>query len=167
MSKILSTVLVIPLIALAAAHTARAQVPNQGNPTIVTDVQNLRDSVDVLASRLADIDDKVTAIGIPPTVISTGMAFLPSGHAVLCAVLNVGTSPVTVTTELRTFNGALVESRSDVELPARIGAGIGGSKPVSVYWCRFEITSGSSADIRAHLNITDAASVELVTREAR
>jgi hypothetical protein len=144
MPKILAAVLVIPFITLAVASTASAQVPNEGNPTILSAVQHLQSSVDALATQVANISNlggnvttklteianqltgltnTVNALGTPPTVVSTGFSFKPTGYSAACLAQNVGTSPVTVTLELRSIDGVLQQNVLNLALGPGQGSG--------------------------------------------
>ena len=162
MSRLLSAVFTVASITLAVANTARAQLPNQGNPSVLEAVQRVQSSVDALASQL-------DAIATPPAVISTGLAVRPDGKVAACFVQNVATSPVTVTLELRTRTGGLKVSDIDRGLPPGEGfAVIDFSSGTQGFWCRFVMVSGSSADIRGNLVISEPfTEVELIVREAR
>jgi hypothetical protein len=190
MSKTLPAVFVIAFITIAAT-TAGAQTSNQGNPTILDEVRVLQSSVDALASQLAAISNvggnvttqltaiatqltaltnTVNALATPPAAVSTGFSYKPVGYSAGCSAQNVGTSPVTVTFELLKLDGLVQQSVSNQVLAAGHAGGFTQSvgSAGNHFWCRISMLSGSSANLRANMDIiNEATGFSLVTREAR
>ncbi len=179
----LASAMIFAVVAIGFVSNSNGQDSNQGNPTILKAVQALQSSVNALASRVASIStsltsltNQVTTIGnqvaslaTAPTVISTGLDFKPTGFSGSCNAENVGSSSVTVKMELLTIEGVVLQNPS-IFIPPGTGNGVGqprGSTPNNV-WCRFTMIAGSSADIRANLDISnETTGLTAVIREAR
>jgi hypothetical protein len=103
-----------------------------------------------------------------PDVIATGLHFKPAGYSAGCMVQNVGTSKVTVVGELRDLSNTLVlPGNHELEPGHGNGSFLSIGSPAAYYWCRFQVTSGSIADIRANLAILDDSTGFETIREAR
>lgn len=158
-----ASAMVFAVVAIGFVSNSNGQDSNQGNPTILKAVQDLQSSVNALASQVA-------SLATAPTVISTGLEFKPTGFSGGCNAQNVGSSPVTVKMELLTIDGVVLENPPNLTIPPGTGNGVGqprGSTPSNV-WCRFTMIDGSSADIRANLDIAnETTGLTAVIREAR
>ena len=130
----------------AAVDALAAQSTNQG-----TAIANQLTSI---TNQLTSLTTTVNAINTPPAVIATGFLFKPAGYSAECDAQNVGDTPVTVKMELLKIDGTLQQN-----LTQTLAAGHGNGFSLAVgslanfLWCRFTVTNGSSANLRANLSI--------------
>jgi hypothetical protein len=173
---LLGVALVSAMVIIAAVSNSKAQ-DNPGNPSILRAVQQLQVSANNIATQLTSLTNEVNIIGnqvgsltTAPAVIGTGLEFKPVGFSGGCSAQNVGNSSVTVKMELLTIDGVVLQNPPNFVLAPGTGNGVGqplGSAKANV-WCRFTMINGSSADIRANLDISsDTTGLAAVVREAR
>ena len=184
MTKRLVTTLSVLLFFTAIADATNAQAQNPGNPTVLGAVQDLQAAVAALAtsqqtnianqltsiaSQLTSLTNTVNALNTPPTVIGTALIFKPSAFGLLCEAQNIGDTTVTLTMDLMGIDG-LVKDTFDLTLPAGQGNGVGFASigTTGNFWCRFTMTTGSSAKIRGRLEIPNPATgLSIASLEAR
>ena len=162
MRKTLVTMLTVVAVTLAAWATVSAQAGDSGNPTILKALADLQTSVNALATQVTNITTAVnnitTGLSTAPSVMATHNASKPAGYSAGCNVQNVGTSSVTVKAELFNIAGELlVDIPGGFTLAGGQGNGvfqnIGMGSIHAFVWCRFTMVSGSSANIRASLEL--------------
>jgi hypothetical protein len=92
-------------------------------------------------------------------------------RGVTCSVVNTGTRNVTVTTQLVGFFGNVVDDNVDqVIAPGLVGGrsiSVGGGGLESILFCRFIVTEGSKANLRASYCVSDAAGICQASGDAR
>jgi len=142
-----------------------------GQGTTLTSLLNsITTNLTSLTSQVNTIGDQVASLTTAPTVIATGLEFKPVGFSGGCSAQNVGNSTVTVKMELITIDGVVLQNPPNFIIPAGTGNGVGqprGSIGANV-WCRFTMISGSSANIRANLVVSnETTGLTAVVREAR
>jgi hypothetical protein len=123
----------------------------QSTTSILEKLNQLQAALADIATRVTDVASKVT----DTSPLATGFAFKPAGYVGGCSVVNVGTTPATVTIRILTIEGS---ERVSVTQTIQPGQGNGVSQSVVDFslqhhvWCKFE-TTAPKGQLRAHLEI--------------
>ena len=138
--------------------------------TLQTTTNTVMSSLATLTTRLTNITSQLTDVTnrlAPPASVTTTALLKIEGFVANCFAQNVGTQSVGVRITMFTFEGQIAAQNEEV-LPAGHAGGVQLTFPNSAYWCAFDMTAGSSADIRAALTIDDRITAQpLVIAEAR
>src|SRR5262249_6126361 len=127
-------------------------------------------SLATLTARLTNITNQLSDFTnrlAPPASVTTTALLKTEGFVVQCLAQNVGTQSVGVRITIFTFEGRIAAQNEEM-LPPGHGGSVHLTFPNSYYWWAFDMTAGSSADIRASLTINDQITAQpVVIADAR